>query len=131
MSSKHAGGSKSKAVKKEVYSGTVHILSTFNNTKVTITDVQGNVIAWSSAGCVDFSGSRKSTPYAAQVAVEDAVKKARPYNLKTVDVRLKGAGGGKEMAARALVSAGLNVSSIRDVSPRKHGGCRAPKRRRV
>ena len=128
---KRSGSEKSNKVKREVYAGTVHITSTFNNTKVTITDVQGNTLAWSSAGCVKFSGSKKSTPFAAQVAVEDAVKKARPYNLKTVDIRLKGAGSGREMAARAVASAGLSVSTIRDVSPRKHGGCRARSARRV
>lgn len=122
---------KSSKVKREVYAGTVHICSTFNNTKVTITDIQGNALAWSSSGCVGFRGSKKSTPFAAQTAVEDAVKKARPYNLKSVDIRLKGAGGGREMAARAVAAAGLSVSTIRDVSPRKHGGCRSPKARRV
>jgi small subunit ribosomal protein S11 len=117
--------------KKNVLNGIVHIQSTFNNTLVTITDVSGNVIAWSSAGARGFKGSRKSTPFAAQVAAGDAAAKAMEHGLKHVSVMVKGPGAGRESALRALASAGLKISLIRDVTPIPHNGCRQPKRRRV
>ncbi|MBW2432585.1 MAG: 30S ribosomal protein S11 [Deltaproteobacteria bacterium] len=120
-----------KKVKKNVASGVVHIQSTFNNTIVTITDVGGNVISWSSAGVQGFKGSRKSTPFAAQLAAEDAAKKAMEHGMKTVEVYVKGPGPGRESALRALQAAGFNVSMIKDVTPIPHNGCRPPKRRRV
>ena len=118
-------------VKKNVQSGVAHISSTFNNTVVTLTDVSGNVLSWSSAGVVGFKGSRKSTPFAAQLAGEDAAKKAMEHGLRSVTVHLKGPGAGRESALRALQSSGLKVTLIRDVSPVPHNGCRPPKRRRV
>lgn len=117
--------------KKNVLNGVVHIQSTFNNTLVTITDVSGNVLAWSSAGARGFKGSRKSTPFAAQVAAGDAAAKAMEHGLKYVQVLVKGPGAGRESALRALASAGLKISVIRDVTPIPHNGCRQPKRRRV
>ena len=120
-----------KRVKKNIASGVAHITSTFNNTVITITDVQGNVIAWSSAGARGFKNSRKSTPFAAQVAAGDAAAKAMEHGMKTVQVFMKGPGSGRESALRALASAGLKVSLIRDVTPIPHNGCRPPKRRRV
>ncbi|MBW2468461.1 MAG: 30S ribosomal protein S11 [Deltaproteobacteria bacterium] len=120
-----------KKVKKNVASGVVHIQSTFNNTIVTITDVGGNVVSWSSAGVQGFKGSRKSTPFAAQLAAEDAAKKAMEHGMKTVEVYVKGPGPGRESALRALQAAGFNVSMIKDVTPIPHNGCRPPKRRRV
>jgi small subunit ribosomal protein S11 len=117
--------------KKNILSGVVHIQSTFNNTIITITDVSGNVIAWSSAGARGFKGSRKSTPFAAQVAAGDAAAKAMEHGLKNVIVLVKGPGAGRESALRALASAGLKISLIRDVTPIPHNGCRQPKRRRV
>ncbi|MBW2221325.1 MAG: 30S ribosomal protein S11 [Deltaproteobacteria bacterium] len=108
-----------------------HIQSTFNNTIVTITDMGGNVIAWSSAGAKGFKGSRKSTPYAAQQAAEDAAKKAMVHGLKNLEVYVKGPGAGREAALRSLQSMGLNIKLIRDVTPIPHNGCRQPKRRRV
>jgi small subunit ribosomal protein S11 len=117
--------------KKSVLNGVVHIQSTFNNTLVTITDVSGNVLAWSSAGARGFKGSRKSTPFAAQVAAGDAAAKAMEHGLKYVQVLVKGPGAGRESALRALASAGLKISVIRDVTPIPHNGCRQPKRRRV
>ena len=120
-----------KKVKKNVQSGIAHIQSTFNNTIVTITDVSGNVVAWSSAGVRGFKGSRKSTPFAAQVAAGDAAAKAMEHGLKNVSVLVKGPGAGRESALRALAAAGLKISLIRDVTPIPHNGCRPPKRRRV
>ena len=120
-----------KRVKKNVATGIVHIASTFNNTMITITDATGNVIAWSSAGARGFKGSRKSTPFAAQVAAGDAAAKAMEHGLKTVSVLVKGPGAGRESALRALSAAGLKITLIRDVTPIPHNGCRPPKRRRV
>jgi small subunit ribosomal protein S11 len=120
-----------KKEKKNIANGVVHIQSTFNNTIVTITDAVGNVISWSSSGVMGFKGSRKSTPFAAQMTAEDAVKKAQEHGLRNVEVYVKGPGAGRESALRALQSAGLNVSMIRDVTPIPHNGCRPPKRRRV
>ncbi|MBI4632860.1 MAG: 30S ribosomal protein S11 [Deltaproteobacteria bacterium] len=120
-----------KKEKKNVSEGIVHIQSTFNNTIITITDLAGNVIAWSSAGLQGFKGSRKSTPFAAQMAAEDAVKKAKEQGLRKVQVYVKGPGSGRESALRSLQVAGLNISLIRDVTPIPHNGCRPPKRRRV
>jgi len=120
-----------KKEKKIVPEGVAHIQATFNNTIVTITDPRGNTIAWSSAGVQGFKGSRKSTPYAAQTAVEDAAKKALEHGLRKVEVYIKGPGSGRESALRGLQSAGFNVTLIRDVTPVPHNGCRPPKRRRV
>ncbi|MDR2726020.1 MAG: 30S ribosomal protein S11 [Candidatus Adiutrix sp.] len=120
-----------KKEKKSIPVGVAHIQATFNNTIVTITDPRGNTIAWSSAGVQGFKGSRKSTPYAAQTAVEDAAKKAMEHGLRTVEVYIKGPGSGRESALRGLQSAGFNVTLIRDVTPVPHNGCRPPKRRRV
>ena len=117
--------------RKNITNGVVHVSSSFNNTMVTITDVQGNTIAWSSSGLMGFKGSRKSTPYAAQLAAEDAGKKASEHGLKNVDVEVSGPGSGRESALRALHSIGFTISSIRDVTPIPHNGCRPPKRRRV
>ncbi|MCX5856501.1 MAG: 30S ribosomal protein S11 [Deltaproteobacteria bacterium] len=117
--------------KKNITEGVAHIQSTFNNTIVTITDMGGNVIAWASAGMQGFKGSRKSTPFAAQMAAEDAVKKAKEHGLRSVQVYVKGPGSGRESALRSLQLAGLNISLIRDVTPIPHNGCRPPKRRRV
>jgi len=120
-----------KKVKRSVASGVVHIQSTFNNTIVTITDGAGNTVAWSSAGVLGFKGSRKSTPFAAQVAAEDAAKKAVEAGMKNVEVFIKGPGPGRESALRALQNTGFHVTSIKDVTPVPHHGCRPPKRRRV
>src|SRR6476619_2176953 len=117
--------------KKNILNGIVHIQSTFNNTIITICDVSGNVISWSSAGARGFKGSRKSTPFAAQVAAGDAAAKAMEHGLKNVSVMVKGPGAGRESALRALAAAGLKISLIRDVTPIPHNGCRQPKRRRV
>ena len=117
--------------RKNIQSGAVHIQSTFNNTIVTITDVRGNAISWASAGGLGFRGSRKSTPFAAQTAAETAAKAAMEHGLKTVKVYVKGPGAGREAAIRALQSAGLEVTMIKDVTPIPHNGCRPPKRRRV
>ena len=117
--------------KKNILNGIVHIQATFNNTLITITDVSGNVIAWSSAGARGFKGSRKSTPYAAQIAAGDAVAKAMEHGLKNVQVMVKGPGSGRESALRSIAAAGLKISVIRDVTPIPHNGCRQPKRRRV
>ena len=117
--------------RKNISSGVVHVNSSFNNTMVTITDAQGNAISWSSAGTMGFKGSRKSTPYAAQVAAEDAAKKAQAHGLQTVEVNVRGPGSGRESALRALQAAGLTITSIRDTTPIPHNGCRPPKRRRV
>ena len=118
-------------VKKNIESGIVHIQSTFNNTIVMITDVHGNALAWSSAGALGFKGSKKSTPFAAQMASEAAARAAQAQGLKTVSVTVKGPGSGRESAIRALAAAGLNVTSISDVTPVPHNGARPPKRRRV
>lgn len=123
--------SRRKKEKKNIPVGVVHIQSTFNNTIVTITDPKGNTVAWSSAGAQGFKGSRKSTPYAAQMAGEDAAKKAIENGMRTVEVYVKGPGSGREAALRALQTAGFNVTLIRDVTPIPHNGCRPPKRRRV
>src|SRR5437870_4121159 len=120
-----------KKVKKNVQSGIAHIQSTFNNTIVTITDVSGNVVAWSSAGVRGFKGSRKSTPFAAQLAAEDAAKKAMEHGMRSITVFVKGPGSGRESALRALQQAGFKIALIRDVTPIPHNGCRPPKRRRV
>jgi small subunit ribosomal protein S11 len=118
-------------VKKNIETGVAHIHSTFNNTIVMITDVQGNAVAWSSAGALGFKGSRKSTPFAAQMAAEAAAKSAMEQNMRTVEVTVKGPGSGRESAIRALAAAGLEVTSIKDVTPVPHNGSRPPKRRRV
>jgi small subunit ribosomal protein S11 len=118
-------------VKKQIDSGIAHIRSTFNNTIVTITDMQGNVLGWSSAGALGFKGSRKSTPFAAQMAAETAAKSAVEVSMKTLEVTVKGPGAGREAAIRSLQAAGLEVTAIRDVTPVPHNGCRPPKRRRV
>ncbi len=120
-----------KKEKKNIPSGIVHIQSTFNNTIVTITDPAGNVVAWSSAGVQGFKGSRKSTPFAAQLAAEDAAKKAMEHGMRSVEVYVKGPGAGRESALRSLQAAGFNVVMIKDVTPIPHNGCRPPKRRRV
>jgi len=120
-----------KRERKNISTGVVHIQSTFNNTIVTITDPAGNVIAWSSAGVQGFKGSRKSTPFAAQLAAEDAAKKAMEHGMKNVEVYVKGPGSGRESALRSLQAAGFNVVMIKDVTPIPHNGCRPPKRRRV
>jgi small subunit ribosomal protein S11 len=120
-----------KKVKKNISSGVVHIQSTFNNTIVTITDPVGNVIAWASAGMQGFKGSRKSTPFAAQLAAEDAAKKAMEHGMKNVEVYVKGPGAGRESALRSLQATGFNINVIKDVTPIPHNGCRPPKRRRV
>ena len=118
-------------VRKNIESGIAHIHSTFNNTIVMITDVHGNALSWSSAGALGFRGSRKSTPFAAQMAAETAAKAAMEHGLKNVEVTVKGPGSGREAAIRSLQAAGLEVSAIRDVTPVPHNGCRPPKRRRV
>jgi small subunit ribosomal protein S11 len=117
--------------RKNITSGVAHVSSTFNNTKITITDHQGNAIAWSTAGAQGFKGSRKSTPYAAQLAAEDAGRKAAEHGMKTLEVQVCGPGSGRESALRALQSVGFTITSIRDVTPIPHNGCRPPKRRRV
>lgn len=120
-----------KKEKKNIANGVVHIQSTFNNTIVTITDQAGAVVSWSSAGAQGFKGSRKSTPFAAQLAAEDAVKKAMEHGMRSVEVYVKGPGAGRESALRALQAAGFNIMMIKDVTPVPHNGCRPPKRRRV
>ena len=122
---------KGKKVKRSILKGVAHIKSTFNNTMISITDPSGNVIAWSSAGAQGFKGSRKGTPFAAQVAAEAVAKKAMDCGMKTVEVLLNGPGSGREAALRSLQSAGFSISLIRDVTPLPHNGCRPPKRRRV
>ena len=117
--------------RKNITSGVAHVNASFNNTMVTITDAQGNAISWSSAGHMGFKGSRKSTPYAAQMAAETAARAAAEFGLRTVDVLVKGPGSGREAAIRSLQTAGLEVSMIKDVTPIPHNGCRPPKRRRV
>jgi small subunit ribosomal protein S11 len=122
---------KKKKEKKNIPVGVAHIKATFNNTLVTITDPTGNVVSWSSAGVQGFKGSRKGTPFAAQLAAQDAARKAMEHGMRNVDVFVKGPGAGREAALRALQAAGLSVNLIRDVSPIPHNGCRPPKRRRV
>lgn len=117
--------------RKNITTGVAHVNSSFNNTKILIADAQGNAIAWSSAGTMGFKGSRKSTPYAAQIAAEDAGRKAQEHGMKTLDVEVQGPGSGRESALRALAAVGLVITSIRDVTPIAHNGCRPPKRRRV
>jgi small subunit ribosomal protein S11 len=117
--------------RKNITSGVAHVNATFNNTLITIADAQGNAISWSSAGGMGFKGSRKSTPYAAQVAAESAAQKAQEHGMKTLEVNVKGPGSGRESALRALQAAGFNITAIRDVTPIPHNGCRPPKRRRV
>jgi small subunit ribosomal protein S11 len=120
-----------KRERKNIVTGVAHVNASFNNTMITITDAQGNTIAWSSSGANNFKGSRKSTPYAAQVAAESAARKAMEHGLRTVEVNVSGPGSGRESALRALQAVGLTVTSIRDVTPIPHNGCRPPKRRRV
>ena len=122
---------KKKKERKNIPNGVAHIQATFNNTMITITDPAGNVVAWSSGGVAGFKGSRKSTPFAAQLAAENAAKKAMENGMRTVDVYIKGPGAGREAALRAIQSAGLKIHLIRDVTPIPHNGCRPPKRRRV
>ncbi len=117
--------------RKNITSGVAHVNASFNNTMITITDVQGNTISWSSAGIMGFKGSRKSTPYAAQVAAEDAARKAQEHGMRTLEVEVRGPGSGRESALRALQAAGFTVTSIRDVTTIPHNGCRPRKRRRV
>ena len=117
--------------RKNITSGVAHVNASFNNTMVTITDAQGNTIAWSSSGTMGFKGSRKSTPYAAQVAAEDAGRKAMEHGVKTLEVNVAGPGSGRESALRALQAVGFSITTIRDVTPIPHNGCRPPKRRRV
>ena len=117
--------------RKNIASGVAHVNATFNNTMITIADAQGNTISWSSAGAQGFKGSRKSTPYAAQLAAEDAGKKAMDHGMQTLEVEVKGPGSGRESALRALQTAGFTITSIRDVTPIPHNGCRPRKRRRV
>jgi small subunit ribosomal protein S11 len=120
-----------KKVKKNIQTGIAHIQSTFNNTIITITDVGGNAVAWASAGQQGFKGSRKSTPFAAQMAAEQCAKKAQEHGVRTLGVYVKGPGAGRESALRALQGAGMRITMIRDVTPIPHNGCRPPKRRRV
>ncbi len=118
-------------VKKNIVSGIAHVNATFNNTLVTISDEQGNVVSWSSSGTMGFKGSRKSTPYASQMAAEDAGRKAQEHGMKELDVLIKGPGSGRESAMRALQAIGFTIKSIKDITPVPHNGCRPPKRRRV
>ena len=120
-----------KKERKNITSGVAHVAATFNNTMVTITDAQGNTIAWSSAGMQGFKGSRKSTPYAAQVAAEDAGRKAREHGMEMLEIEVSGPGSGRESALRALQTVGFQISAIRDLTPIPHNGCRPRKRRRV
>ena len=129
--SKYNSSKSKKKVRKSVQSGLAFIQSSFNNTIITITDLQGNTVAWSSAGSKGFKGSRKSTPFAAQLAAEDAGRKARDHGMQSISVRVKGPGSGREAAIRALSSLDFRIHAIRDVTPVPHNGCRPPKRRRV
>ncbi len=131
MASTSPQKSAKKRVKKNISTGIVHIRSTFNNTVVSVTDVNGNVLSWASAGVRGFKGSRKSTPFAAQLAADDAARKAADHGVHTVAIRISGPGAGRESALRGIQSAGLRVTSIKDVTPIPHNGCRPPKRRRV
>ena len=126
-----AGQRVKKRERKNITSGIAHVNASFNNTMITITDDQGNTVAWASSGASGFKGSRKSTPYAAQVAADSASKKAMEHGVKTLEVEVKGPGSGRESALRALQAAGFTITSIRDVTPIPHNGCRPPKRRRV
>ena len=117
--------------RKNITSGVAHVNASFNNTVITITDVRGNTIAWASSGSMGFKGSRKSTPFAAQMAAEDAGRKAQEHGMRTLEVQVRGPGSGRESALRALQSSGFMITSIRDVTPIPHNGCRPPKRRRV
>lgn len=120
-----------RADRKNITSGVAHINATFNNTMITIADIQGNTIAWCSAGAMGFKGSRKSTPYAAQVAAEEVARRAQDHGMQTLEINVNGPGSGRESAVRALQAAGLTITTIRDVTPIPHNGCRPPKRRRV
>ena len=134
MAEAKSGGKAPRARKKEkknVVVGVAHVNASFNNTMITITDAQGNAVSWSSAGMMGFKGSRKSTPYAAQVAAEDAGRKAIEHGVKTLEVSVAGPGSGRESALRALQAVGFTITTIRDVTPIPHNGCRPPKRRRV
>lgn len=131
MAKKATGGRQKPREKRQVLQGVVHIQSTFNNTIITIADQRGDVISWASAGSVNFKGTKKGTPFAAQMAAENAARKAMEHGLKRVEVMVKGPGSGRETAIRALFTAGLEVSMIKDVTPIPHNGCRPPKRRRV
>ena len=128
---KVVGAKKGKKEKKHVAHGIAHVHASFNNTIVTITDLEGNVVSWSSAGTLGFKGSRKGTPFAAQQAATTAATSAREHGLRSIDIRVKGPGSGRESAIRALQAAGVEIKSIRDVTPIPHNGCRPPKRRRV
>ena len=131
MAKQPAQGRVRRRERKNITNGVAHVNSTFNNTMVTITDVQGNTISWSSSGSLGFKGSRKSTPFASQMAAEDAGKKAAEHGVKSLDVEVRGPGSGRESALRALQSVGFNVTSIKDVTPIPHNGCRPSKKRRV
>ena len=132
MAKPPAGGRRPrKKERKHVTHGVAHIKSSFNNTIISITDLEGNVLAWASAGNAGFKGSRKSTPFAAQLAADDAARKAQDHGMQSVSVRVSGPGAGRESALRGLQSAGLRITSIKDVTPIPHNGCRPPKRRRV
>lgn len=131
MTTKFSGAKTKKKVRKNIQTGTAHIQATFNNTIVTISDLQGNALSWSSSGSKGFKGSRKSTPFAAQLAAEDAGRKAVDHGVRSVNVIVKGLGAGREAALRALGAVGIKVTQIRDVTPVPHNGCRPPKRRRV
>ena len=120
-----------KKERKNIFAGTVHVLATYNNTLITVSDQQGNTISWSSAGTMGFKGSRKSTPYAAQMAAEDAGRKAQEHGVREVDVTVKGPGSGRESALRALQAVGFTIKTIKDITPIPHNGCRPRKRRRV
>ena len=128
---KQTAGRPRRRERKNITSGVAHVNASFNNTMITITDAQGTTIAWSSSGSLGFKGSRKSTPYAAQVAAEDAGKKAMEHGVRTIEVEVKGPGSGRESALRALQAVGFQITSIRDVTTIPHNGCRPPKRRRV
>ena len=131
MNTKVVGAKKGKKEKRHVAHGIAHVHASFNNTIVTITDLEGNVVSWSSAGTLGFKGSRKGTPFAAQQAATTAAASAREHGLRSIDIRVKGPGSGRESAIRALQAAGVEIKSIRDVTPIPHNGCRPPKRRRV
>jgi small subunit ribosomal protein S11 len=131
MNTKVVGAKKGKKEKKHIAHGIAHVHASFNNTIVTITDLEGNVVSWSSAGTLGFKGSRKGTPFAAQQAATAAAGSAREHGLRSIDIRVKGPGSGRESAIRALQAAGVEIRSIRDVTPIPHNGCRPPKRRRV
>ncbi|MGD9504483.1 MAG: 30S ribosomal protein S11 [Syntrophobacteraceae bacterium] len=131
MARDRAAATRKKKERKNVLNGVAHIRSTFNNTIITITDTVGNALSWASAGSHGFKGSRKSTPFAAQIAAESAAKRAMEHGLQNIEVYVKGPGSGREAALRALQAAGFNITLIRDVTPIPHNGCRPPKRRRV